>query len=321
MAHVDKNGMIRGTAGSVIYRSYGKKNLIQGKPRAFKQTQESIKTSAEFGLSSSAAAIIRRAFDPAYLFRDGAAVSRSTRYVYHSIRNSTSAAVGKRDLHDADLSYLNGREFNADSPLADVLRVVPQVLQSAEGKISVVLPDLNTQTDIKKPKWINEQSNKYRIRLTLVAFNFREEYYEHLDIQDIDLDKYDTLSGQTITFNGTINPACILMVSMSLLFYKYVDATQEYILLNCKAFSPCAVIAAFQSSEPADYPQKEIDQSAEGYPAEKDHIHYMGYLGNMLMQGLDYRIDRYARTVSKKRSPFNSPPAIVLGERISFARE
>ncbi len=45
------------------------------------------------------------------------------------------------------------------------------------------------------------------------------------------------------------------MVSMSLLFYKYVDATQEYVLLNCKAFSPCAIIGTFQSPEPADYPR------------------------------------------------------------------
>ncbi|WP_245681342.1 SDR family oxidoreductase [Arcticibacter eurypsychrophilus] len=80
-------------------------------------------------------------------------------------------------------------------------------------------------------------------------------YTDGLDIQDIDLDKYDTLAGQTVTFNGTINPACILMVSMSLLFYKYVDATQEYVLLNCKAFSPCAIIGTFQSPEPADYPR------------------------------------------------------------------
>ncbi|WP_069659599.1 hypothetical protein [Arcticibacter eurypsychrophilus] len=240
MAHVDKNGMIRGKAGSVIYRTYGKKNLIQGKPKAFKQTQESIKTSTEFGLSSSTAAIIRRAFDPAYLFRDGAAVSRSTRYVYHSIRNSASAAVGKRDLHDADLSYLNGMEFNVDSQLADVLRVVPQVLQSAEGKISVTLPELNTQTDIKKPKWLNEQSNKYRIRLTLVAFNFREEYYEHLDIQDIDLDKYDTLAGQTVTFNGTINPACILMVWISriLIWISTIHLPDKRLPLMARSIQP-----------------------------------------------------------------------------------
>lgn len=86
MAKIDKKGIVRGTAGSVIYRGYRDMNIIQGKPKKFKQTAESRKASTEFGLSSTIAAVIRHAFQPAYIHRDGEAVSRCTRVVYRSKR-------------------------------------------------------------------------------------------------------------------------------------------------------------------------------------------------------------------------------------------
>ncbi|PRY51416.1 hypothetical protein B0I27_1071, partial [Arcticibacter pallidicorallinus] len=41
MAKVDKKGIVRGTAGSVVYRGYREMNIIQGKPRKFEQTSAS----------------------------------------------------------------------------------------------------------------------------------------------------------------------------------------------------------------------------------------------------------------------------------------
>ncbi|MGV3705343.1 MAG: hypothetical protein ACO1NU_08185, partial [Arcticibacter sp.] len=88
MAKVDNKGMVHGTAGSVVYRRYRNMNIIQGKPRKFKQTTESIRAATEFGLSSTTAAVIRQAFQPAYVHRDGQAASRSTQLVYWGIRGS-----------------------------------------------------------------------------------------------------------------------------------------------------------------------------------------------------------------------------------------
>src|SRR5690606_16602418 len=132
-------GMVSGTAGSVIYRNYRGMNIIQGKPRKFEQTEDSIKAATEFGLSSSTAGVIRSAFEPAYLHRDGEAAARCTQLVYRSIRNSLTGYRGHRDLHDGDLSCLEGMEFNIKSKLSEVLQVSHQVSRDEQGKITVSL--------------------------------------------------------------------------------------------------------------------------------------------------------------------------------------
>ncbi|MGV3706050.1 MAG: hypothetical protein ACO1NU_11800, partial [Arcticibacter sp.] len=139
MAIIDHKGAVRGTAGSVVYRRYRNKNIIQGKPRKFKQTPESVRASTEFGLSSSAAAVIRRGFEPAFIFRDGEAVARTTKQVYQALRSSLTGNIGERDLHDADLQQLVGMDFNGDSKLAEVLQIPHELKRDEEGNITVTI--------------------------------------------------------------------------------------------------------------------------------------------------------------------------------------
>ncbi len=139
MATIDKRGMVHGTAGPVIYREYRGKNIIQAKAKRFKQTEKTIRSASEFGLSSSAARVIRTAFEPAYYFKDGTAAYRSTQLVYRSILNNVSGEKGKRDLHDGDLSLLKGLDFNANSKLHEVLQMSHSVSKSAEGLVSVTI--------------------------------------------------------------------------------------------------------------------------------------------------------------------------------------
>ena len=162
MAKVDKKGMVRGTAGPVVYRGYRGMNIIQGKPRKFKQTSASIRASTEFGLSSTAAAVIRQAFQPAYIHRDGQAVSRSTQLVYRGIRGSLSGSVGQRDLHDADLDSIIGMDFNIKSRVSEVLQVSQRVERDEQGRISVFMGALNAKTDIRVPLSISKSVSKYK---------------------------------------------------------------------------------------------------------------------------------------------------------------
>ncbi|PRY48603.1 hypothetical protein B0I27_1041, partial [Arcticibacter pallidicorallinus] len=74
MAIIDNKGIIRGIVGPSVFRRSRGKNIVQAKPRKFMQTAASIASSAEFGLISSSAAVIRHAFAPAYRYYDGHAV-------------------------------------------------------------------------------------------------------------------------------------------------------------------------------------------------------------------------------------------------------
>ncbi|EOR93954.1 hypothetical protein ADIARSV_2788 [Arcticibacter svalbardensis MN12-7] len=320
MASIDNKGMVHGTAGSVIYREYRGKNIIQGKAKVFKQTDKTKRSATEFGLSSSAAAVIRTAFEPAYFFKDGTAAYRSTQMVYRSILNNVSGENGKRDLHDGDLSFLQGLDFNANSKLNEVLQMSHSVSKSTEGLVSVTLGSLKTQTDIKRPKGVSGAYIKHRIRIMLVAFNFREEYYENLGYQDIDIEGYQTLEEQVITFTEAVPEDCLVLVSMSLILYSTIAQTNESILLNSKGFSPCAIIGTFQSENPSDFPLKEVDMLISNYPGREEKIIEMFYKGNLLMLGLDSLLGKQATSGAKTVKSKQVIPDVVPGKRVSFKK-
>ena len=322
MAHIDNKGKIRGTAGPVVYRMYRGKNIVQGKPGKIKQTKGSIRASTEFGLSSSAAAVIRRAFEPAYIHRDGEAVSRSTRQVYRSLRNSLTGSIGQRDLHDANLQDLVGMDFNGSSPLSEVLQISHSVCRDAEGNLEVTLGRFNPREGVKKAAGYPKKASRYRIRLMAVAFDFRQEYLEYLDIKDLDLHQTEIMEAQTISLNAQADPSCIVMLSMSLLMYDQVGHTGEYILLNNKGFSPCAIIAAYQSEQPAPNTASPISLSIEAYPDRYMKIQEMGYDGNRLLRELTLKIKADAKKqVQRADKRVNTPDPVELRKRISFKKE
>ncbi|EOR96691.1 hypothetical protein ADIARSV_0114 [Arcticibacter svalbardensis MN12-7] len=321
MATIDNKGMVHGTAGSVIYRAYRGKNIIQGKSKAFKQTEKTKRSATEFGLSSSAAAVIRAAFEPAYFFKDGTAAYRSTQLVYRSILNNVSGEKGKRDLHDGDLSFLKGFDFNANSKLHEVLQINHEVSKSAEGVVSVTLGSLNTKTEIKRPKNASGAYMKHRIRLMLVAFNFREEYYENLGVKDIDMEGYQNIEGQVITFTEAVPEDCLAIVSMSLILYSPICQTNESILLNSTTFSPCAIIGTFQSEKPSDYPTKEVDTQLSDYPGREEKIKVMFYKGNIMMLGLHSNINKQAISAIKKTEAKDVTQYTIQKGRVPFNKK
>ncbi|WP_069657965.1 hypothetical protein [Arcticibacter eurypsychrophilus] len=321
MATIDNKGMVHGTAGSVIYRAYRGKNIIQGKAKTFKQTEKTIRSATEFGLSSSAAAVIRTAFEPAYFFKDGTAAYRSTQLVYRSILNNISVEKGKRDLHDGNLSQLEGMDFNANSKLHDVLQISHSVSKSVAGLVNVTLGSLNTKTQIKRPKNASGAYIKHRIRLMLVAFNFREEYYENLGFQDLDLEGYQSFQGQVVTFTEKVPEDCLALVSMSLMLYSTVSQTNESILLNSKEFSPCAIIGSFQSVKPSEHPLKKVDTQPFNYPGREEKIRLMEYKGNLLKLGLESKTSKLISERSKKATVKEVVIDIIPKGRIPFQKK
>ena len=324
MAKVDNKGMVRGTAGPVVYRGYRGMNIIQGKPRKFKQTSASIRASTEFGLSSTTAAVIRQAFQPAYIHRDGEAVSRSTQLVYRGIRGSRSGRVGQRDLHDAGLDSIIGMDFNINSRLSEVLQVSQRVERDAQGRISVFMGALNAKTDLRVPLSISKAVSKYRIRFSLIGFNFRKEYYEYLEVKDIELRKHGQLEAQEIRFETQPEADQLLMLSVSLLAYSETRMEEGYVLLNSKEFSPCAIIAAYAAEEPGEFPSGPVNMDlSEAQQTRGASIYNMCYEGNRLLRDLKRRKEKTMKTATKaikKRAKEDGDKVpFQIGKRVSFS--
>ena len=320
MATLDNQGRVHGTAGSVIFREYRGKNIIQGKAKAFMQTEKTIRSATEFGLSSSAAAVIRTAFEPAYFFKDGTAAYRSTQTVYRSILNNVSGEKGKRDLHDGNLDFLNGLDFNANSKLHEVMQMSHLVSKSEEGLVSVTLGSLNTQTGIKRPENASGAYMKHRIRLMLVAFNFREEYYENLGFRDLDLEGYQITEEQVITFEEKVPDDCLALVSMSLMLYSSVSHTNESILLNSKTFSPCMIIGAFQSERPSGYPLKKVNFQPSNYPGREEKVKELFYKGNILLLRSSDLLNKQAVAIRRPIKVEQQDLDCGFRKRVSFKR-
>jgi hypothetical protein len=264
--------------------------------------------------------VIRRAFQPAYIHWDGEAVTRTTGQVYLSLRNSLTGCIGQRDLHDANLQDIVGMDFNGSSPLSEVLQISHSVRRDAEGNLEVTLGRFNPREDVKKAAGYPKRASRYRLRLMAVAFDFRQEYLEYLDIKDLDVPGSDIMEAQTICLNAQADPSCIVMLSMSLLMYDQVGHTGEYVLLNNKGFSPCAIIAAYQSPEPAPNTASPIRLSKEAYPDRYMKMQEMGYAGNDLLRGLSKQA-RALPSIEKKGIPKNTKQTMlqpVLGEKQFF---
>lgn len=325
MAIIDHKGIIRGVVGPSVFRHSRGKNIVQSRSRKYKQTAASIASSAELGLISSSAAVIRHAFAPAYRYYDGAAVGRMTSAVGRSVRSAAGTICGERDLHDGDLSCLPGTEFNRNSPLKDVLPVQPQISRDESGAVLVQMPALNMNTDLKLPRELSAKGYKIRIRFLLLAFNFRESYYEYVDNQELEYRLHGQATAQELRLGGDIPAGSMLLLSMSLSLYGSHALDKGPVLLNSKAFSPAALVGAWQ--EPGLVPL------VKAAPApEREGRISIDYVGNRLLAGLPKRIQQRARAGTSNafirnrqqnlkmlRQPNpDDHPQIVKGTRVKF---
>ncbi|RXF67442.1 hypothetical protein [Arcticibacter tournemirensis] len=265
MAIIDSKGGIHGTAGSVVYRSYRGMNIVQGRPRRFKQAQASQEAAGEFGLISQASKILREAFRPFYHhFYDGGMVNRMTAAVSRSIRGSRSRERGDRDLHDGELSFLEGLEFNEDSKFSQVLQIKPQVKRNEKGQVSISLPEIDPRRDFVTPFKEHYRVTGYRLSFVLVAFNFREEFYEYIGEKKISMGLGTLTKAQELVFEGEVPEGCLLLVLGMLECTDTNVYKNEQEPLNSRKFNPVSLIAAFQSE----------DEAEEGYGESRVLRHY-----------------------------------------------
>lgn len=327
MAIIDNKGIVRGVVGPSVFRHSRGKNIVQAKPRKFRQTAASIASSAEFGLISSSAAVIRHAFAPAYRYYDGHVVGRMSSAVGRSVRGGAGTIRGERDLHDGDLSCLLGIEFNRNSLLKDVLLVQPQISRDASGAVLVQMPALGMKTDLKLPKELMYKGYKMKVRFLLIAFSFRDSYYEYIDNQELEYLKYENTGAQELRLGGDVPQGCMLLLSMSVSLYGCHALDDGFVLLNSTAFSPAALIAAWQ--EPGLIP---LEQAMASPAEERQGREFVDYAGNCLLAGLQKRIEQKARAGTaeqlaeqlrqsrpERRQPVEDDhPKIVRGKRVKF---
>ena len=270
MGILRKNGNISGKVGNIVHRVWGNETIVQGMPRKFKQTFSSIECSAEFGLASSTAARLREIFSAAFQYRDGKMVNRLNKKVLEALRASPEKGRGDRDLHDASLEPLLGFQFNNNSPLNEVLNVRP-TSSFSEGKLRVSIPSFDAYKAIKGLSCL-----KYRLRLLVMAVDFRNEWSQYIGHQDMEVRERGDFPGAEISFDD-IPEGTILMASLSLhaLNQNSLGEIQE---LNSEKWCPAEIILAVHNPV-----QKPVELSPEEARFLQDKRMYFVYCGNTIL--------------------------------------
>ncbi|MGX5688039.1 hypothetical protein [Arcticibacter tournemirensis] len=326
MVILDTKGGIHGKAGNVIYRRYRGMTIVQGQPKKFQQTVASRESSSEFGMSSSCGRIIREAFLPAYRdLYDGGMINRLSRTVYQCIRNSRSKGRGERDLHDGELGFLEGMEFNLHSRLSDCLKVKPAVRRNEKGQVLVSLPEINAQTDVVSP-FKREKIDRYRLRFMLVAFNFRQEFYEYVGVKDVEMGREERAAAQELLFDGEVPQGSLLILMASVSCLDYNDYELRYESMNTKEYSPAALIATYPSKEeaPAGYGEMRVDDDvremkSSGRPQRVFDM--LEYFGNDILREAMWpkgkKVPKKTKPRRKEKASLNDISSLK-GKRVKF---
>ncbi len=326
MAILDNKGGIHGKAGTVIYRRYRGMTVVQGQPKRFKQTVASRESASEFGMSSSCGRVIREAFLPAYRdLYDGGMINRLSRAVYQCIRNSRTKGRGERDLHDGELGFLEGMDFNLNSKLSDSLKVKPAVRRNEQGQVVVSLPQINAQTDIVSP-FKREKIDRYRLRFMLVAFNFRQEFYEYVGVKDVEMGKNDTTEAQELLFDGEVPQGSLLILMASVNCLSYNEYELRYESMNTREYCPAALIATYPSEgeAPAGYGEKRVStdtQEMKSLGRAQRVFDMLEYFGNDTLRSTMWpngkKVPKKAQPRQRKKASINDISSLK-GKRVKF---
>lgn len=221
----------------------------------------------EFGLASTVARSIRKS--ASYLFEqsDVEMPSRLVSAVLRGLRNSPQAQRLQRDMHDADLSPLQGFEMNRHSPMSGVIPVKAHVSHEADGSVRVQLPAFSIK-DLKCP-YFKRRSKHFKLRIALMAFDFREQYFEYLSVKDFILNNEQS-EAIDWKIEEKASPGLVIMLAMTLsLEVRYADGSAREV--NQHDWSPGCIVDAWHQPEKAEQPRA-------GWRERYDHHSQQGTL-------------------------------------------
>lgn len=131
------SGKLGDTVG--VHRKGG--NFVRTAPKSVNMSENSLKSSKEFGYGSSACALIKKAFDPLMLrpFK-GTLHNRLSEALRNVIRSGPTVMKGERNVFDGDLKLLKGFEFSDKAKLKNFFAVLPEV-RLLNKELKLVLPN------------------------------------------------------------------------------------------------------------------------------------------------------------------------------------
>jgi hypothetical protein len=232
---------LTGIVGPVVYKKYRGMQLVTAKSRLTleRQTPNTHKAAAIFGLTSSLAADMRRNVGKVVTdFYDGTMVYRFKTAVQLAMRQAMDPETGTYHFTTNSFDRLNGFEFNADSPVMHHLFVQPEQ-QLTGNTLTLKLPEMKIPQDLKFPK-------KASSCILNIAVGMYDLTYGHsiiCPIQSIEIPySYETEILPERQFDFVIVPGCLCITLLSFQFVQKTFSGNQ--IINSKGFNPVALFRA-----------------------------------------------------------------------------
>ena len=237
-----KGKFIKGKAGSVVYREYRDKQVVQGMPKVHKshRTEGTKKAAKTFGKASKLAGGIR--WGLAYIcgkFYDGTMIYRLNTEILRCLTAVKDKETQEFNFSAESFRSLAGFEFNVGSMVKNNFYVQPSV--TIEGtSLLVTIPEIKIPTEIKWPI-DRPKSCKLMIVTAMIDLNNGRADFGNPQVMDIPYSYEPSIVPQQ-TFEFEIKPGCFCVTAINLLYIE--DTFIGESTVNTKSFNPAAILHA-----------------------------------------------------------------------------
>lgn len=122
MARIDKDGVLRGKIGDLVYRNYRGKQIVQRVADDSKKSDKVKTNNTEFGYASGKESTLRNFYiNTLQLINDGNLHNRHRNILYELLIHNLDMNVSERKLIDGNPSQYIGLNFNINSKWEDYI--------------------------------------------------------------------------------------------------------------------------------------------------------------------------------------------------------
>lgn len=165
MARIDKDGIIRGKIGDLVYRNYRGKQIIQRVTDETKKSEKVKKNNTEFGYASSKESMIRNFFiETLSLQNDGNLHNRHRKILYELLIHNLEKKQNERKLIDGNPKQYIGLNFNINSLWEDYMPFFISFNETQTG-FTINIPTLYTKLFQQKIKQVKLDHIKFSLNV------------------------------------------------------------------------------------------------------------------------------------------------------------
>lgn len=175
MAKIDKDGVIRGKIGDLVYRNYRGQQIVQRVADETKKSEKVKKNNTEFGYASGKESTLRKFYvDTLRLYNDGNLHNRHRKILYELLIHNLDKNAQERKLIDGNPKQYIGLEFNINSSWEDFMPYyIP--IKEIENNLILEIPTLFSKLFYKQIKNIKVDHLKLSFNIISIDPDLTQE--------------------------------------------------------------------------------------------------------------------------------------------------